>query len=663
MLISLNWLSNFLDIKKSPQEIADKITLSLSEVERIKKVGNDIVFEIENKALTHRPDCFSHLGIAREIAAFYALKLNDPLNKLDKESPVKGKVLPLNIKITDQNLCIRYTAIVLKNIRIGESPDFICDRLKACGVRPINNVVDITNYVMLELGQPLHAFDYDKVNKHQVIVRLAKKTETITTLDGVKRKLDSETLVIADSQKPIALAGVMGGSNSEVSSNTKTLIIESANFNAQNIRKSSKRLNLRTEAVTRFEKNLDPNLTKAALIYAVKLLQQYAQAEVSSRVIDIYPKEYKSELIQTSTNFINSLLGLKLTSQKIISLITRLQIKSVFKGDQLKIFVPTFRRDLHLPADIAEEVARIYGYDNIPTTLLAGEIKPPPVNNSLSWERKIKLFLSGLGLTEVNLPSFISKEIIILTGDNPNHYLKLLNPLSPEKEYLRKSLLQGLLLAAQNNLKYFNKISIFEIDRIFIPTKKEEQPKEIKTLSVLFVGKSYTEAKGILEALFDYLYLPFPNVEQITNHNLFQPEQTAKIADLGSIGELNLDLRSFLNTNKEVTAFEMDFTKLIQRAKKVNFYQPIALYPPIIEDFSFEFSKDIQLGEVLSAISKISPVITAVDVVDKYESTITFRITFQDPKKSLTTQEIIPVRKQLVAVLKEKYRATLKGKV
>lgn len=663
MLISLNWIADFVKINKSPKEVADKITLSLSEVERIKKVGSDTVLEIENKALTHRPDCFSHFGLAREIAAFFKTNFNNPLGKLNNSKlGISGKSLPLKVKIKNDNLCKRYTAVVLTNVKVGESPKFIKDRLISCDVRPINNIVDITNYVMLALGQPLHAFDYSKVANHTIVVRTASKGESILTLDNVKRKLENEkTLVIADDNKPIALAGIMGGSNSEIDGKTTTIIIESANFDAKTTRKTAKRLNLRTEAVTRFEKNIDPYLTKPAAVFAATLLKKYANAHVSSEIIDLYPHPEKTEEIVTSVSYLNTLLGLSLTDKEIIEYLNRLEIQSVVKNNKLFVKPSVLRRDLKIAADVAEEVARIYGYDNIPTTLPKGVISPPKTNVSLYWEQNSKILLKGLGFSEVNLPSLIGKEILDLIKEETSKYLKLINPMSPDKTYLRRSLLQGLIISSKENFKYFKEFNIFEIGRVFFKTSKNKQPKEVKTLSGLMVNKSFYELKGVVEAIFNFFKIPFPSVTSLEKSSVFLPKVSAKIGDFGIIGELNSTIKNYLGAKDSVCAFELDFDKITTLAKGETFYKQIPLYPALIEDFSFVFEKNPALGNVLWLIKNISPLISDVTVLDYFGKTITFRISFQDPKESLSSERVLPLRKEIIDQLKNSFGAKVKS--
>lgn len=668
MLISLNWISDFIKLNKSPKEIADKITLSLSEVEKIEQVGNDSILEIENKALTHRPDCFSHFGIAREIAAFFNLKFNNPLEKLNKTKfSIDGKSLPLKIKLLNNDFCKRYTAIVLSNIKVGESPKFIKERLENCGVRPINNIVDITNYVMLSLGQPIHAFDYQKVISKTIVVRTAKKNENIITLDNVKRKLvqppfdrSQQILVIADAKKPIALAGIMGGKNSEIDNKTTSIIIESANFDAKTIRKSARMLNLRTEASSRFEKNIDPYLTKSALIYAVVLLKKYAAAQTSSEIIDLYPQREQTKEIITSVSYLNTLLGLDLQHTKIIELLNRLGIKAQQKNNKLFVRPAVLRRDLNIPADVAEEVARIYGYDNIPTTLPRGIITPPPTNQSLYWEEKTKLVFRGFGFTEVNLPNFIGRDVIELTKENPSDYLKLVNPMSPNKTYLRRSLLQGLFAASKANARFFKAFSIFEIGRVFLKTEKDKQPQEIKMLSGIMLGKSFYEVKGVIEALFEFWKIPFPKVTPLLKTAIFLPKVSARIDNFGFFGELNTTIKNYIGEKNHISAFELNFDQVTAAAKKDNYYQQIPLYPALIEDFSFIFTKNPPIGDVLAAIKNINSLISEVIVLSKFEKTITFRISFQDPHKPLSSEKILPIRKEIVMKLKNNFGAKIK---
>ncbi|MBI2029413.1 phenylalanine--tRNA ligase subunit beta [Candidatus Gottesmanbacteria bacterium] len=667
MIISLDWLSDFIKLNRSPKEIADKITLSLSEVEKIEKKRSDTILEIENKALTHRPDCFSQLGLAREIAAYFNTPLNDPLHKLTNTKIKKpNKNLNLSVSLKNPEDIPRYCTIVLSTIKVKTSPEFIQKRLISCGIRPINNVVDITNYVMLELGQPLHAYDYDKVDGHKIEVRKASKGETIVTLDSVARNLDKTMVVIADDKKVLLLGGVMGGKDSEVNGDTKTIILESATFDGKTTRITSKKVGLRTDGSTRYEKNIDPNLAYAGLVRAAELLEKFAGAKVASKLFDIHYGLPNPKVIEVETDRLNTILGLSLKPEDIKNLLERLKLKTEIKDKLLTITIPTYRRDLSMEADIAEEVARIYGYDEIPTTLPKGDIIPPFKNPVIEGQYQIKNILMGLGLYEVHLPSLIGNETISLLGEDKEKHIKLLNPTSPEKTYFKRSLIESLVLAAELNSKYFNNFGIFEVGRVYEKTQKGKLPNERIKVGAIFlypktddIGNSFYKVKGIIEELLNILSIPLPEFNPLDKHQVFQKGITAKVGDYGIVGKINPQISDWISKESNVFGFELDFKMLI--SKRVGkYYKQISNNPAIIEDFTFEFAKIPLIGYLLSEIKSSDQLINQIDIVGTYNNSITVRVYFQDPNKSLSSKEIDPFRKKLIELIGEKFKGKIK---
>jgi len=667
MLISYSWLKKFTHIKQIPQKVADKITLSLVEVESIEKRGDDTILEIENKGITNRPDCFSQLGLAREVAAYFNLKLNNPLKNLTKLTFPQVKRIPFEVKVATPSLCYRYSSIVLTSIKVKPSPKWLRTAVENCGVRSINNVVDITNYVMLELGQPLHAFDYEKLEGRKIIVRKAKNNEIIETLDGEKRKLNKNILIIADAKNPIGIAGIIGGAKSEITNKTKTIVLESANFNKINNRRSEKRLKLRTDASTRFEKGLDINLTLAALNRAVKLLQKVAGGKVASKTIDIRYKKVNPWKIKTSPDWINNFLGLKLNSSQMIIILKQLQLKADLKNDQLIITIPTFRSDLKMPADISEEIARIYGYDKIPIKPLCSPIIPPKANPTISLRKKVKEFLKGVGFTEVLTQPFLGKKSLRLFKLNPKIHLKLINPLTVDQEYLRRSLIPSLLPMVKKNLRFFDHLRLFEIDRIFIPQNKK-QPKEIINLAALVTGKqSYLHLKGMLESLMRFLSISTHFKPISESSSFWELKRSAEVLNekeevLGRIGKIQKYILHKSELKEEVSLLEINFSKILKLAKISKIYQPIFKYPSIIEDLTFILKPKTTYHQLVELILSISPLIVQLELIDSYKDSLTFRIFYQHPKKNLTDKEVGKIRKKIILQVKQKDLGKLKGK-
>jgi phenylalanyl-tRNA synthetase beta chain len=671
MLISYNWLKKFVKIQKTPQAVVDKITLSLAEVESLEKKGEDYLLEIENKGLTNRPDCFSHLGLAREVAAYFRAKLNDPLEKLSALKLKPAKELPVKIGVQAKTLCPRYCGIVLADLKIAPSPNWLKTGLERLNIRSINNVVDITNYVMIELGQPLHAFDYDKVKNHQIIVRTARKGEKIVTLDGVKRDLHPDNLLIADAEKPIGLAGIMGGTSTEVGSATRAIILESANFEAKNNRITSKNLSLRTEASTRFEKGLDLTLTLPAINRAVAMMQQIAGAKVASALIDLQNKTFQPKIVKVEASWLNQFLGIDLSIQEMTVILNGLGFKVEKKNSLLLIKVPSWRQDVSMEADVAEEIARIYGYDNIPVTLPKEEDKPPQVNFNLFWRKKIKLFLKGAGFTEVLTPPFVGSGLLKSCDVLNEDYLQLVNPLTVDQEFMRRSLIPSLLSVTKNNLRYFEKFRLFEIDRAYFPQDKRA-PKEISYLTGINVNEKLVKAKGVVEALLDelgiknYQFSPY-KLEKTFYGKVFYPGRTAEVMikdnSLGVVGEISpLILRRF-KIKGRVMAFDLDVDQLSQSATTRKKYLPLPKYPAIVEDLAFIIPEQTLVGEVMAEMKKVSRLIASVELLDSYKNTRTFRLTYQSDKKTLSDQEVEKVRKKIIGVVSRKFASKLKAKV
>lgn len=675
MLLSLNLLKKFTPIEKSAEEIADRITLSLTEVEKIEKKGEDTIIEIENKALTHRPDCFSHLGIAREIAAYFNVKCADPLPELTKKTVVPtSSRLELKISVENTELCARYCGVVLTNIKVGPSPDWLKETLENVGIRSINNVVDITNYVMIELGQPLHAFDYDKVEGREIKVRTAKPSEKITTLDGKERELSEEMLVIADQTRAIGVAGVMGGANTEVTNGT-TIVLESANFEAKNNRKTSKALNLRSDAATRFEKNLDVNLTYPALVRAVELLQEHASGKVASDVIDrTEVKLNEKRKIEFIPSWINKFLGTTISPEEKESILNRMGIEAKKPGELLELTIPTWRPDITMEADIAEEIARIYGYDNIPTTLPSQTDFIPKKNMDLYWRNKTRTLLMGMGFYENVTNPFIGMELIKKAILEKEEHLQLRNPLSSDQEYMRRNLLPQLLETVKKNLPHLpsesegNHMRFYEINKLFVPHdlrfggQGNEQPREPYYLTGVALGDDYRTVKGFVEVLFDelgitnYSFSKYPRKEEERCgffDNLFHPNKTAQIYNKnsdteiwGTVGYIHPTVQKNFGIEGELIAFDIPMEMIVKHAIATKEYKPISQYPTIIEDVTID-AKDRELGPIIEKIKQASGLITNVKLVDSFENRYTLRLTFQDPNRNLTQEEVGKIREMI----------------
>ena len=663
MLFSYNWLQSFFKKKlPSPKKLANLITMHSFEVEDLEKTDRDFVLDID--VLPNRPDCYSHLGIAREISAILGLKLEMPEIKFEEENKFKTKdFISLEIKAK----CPRYTGKIILYPEIKTSPPWLRKRLEICGIKSTNTVVDITNYVMLEIGQPLHAFDYEKIEGKKIVVRFAKKGEEILTLDEERYILDKNVLVIADKKKPIAIAGIKGGKESAISEKTKIVFLESANFDKKIIRKGSRAIDLQTEASKRFEHGLDPNLTKLAIERAATLMEQVCKAKIAKGEIDYYPKKPSPKFIFLDPKYTHSLLGTKIESKKQVQILKNLGFEAKVEKEKIKVKVPSFRLDVNLPEDLIEEIGRIYGFEKIKSQFPKGVLVPPKRNFSLFWENFFKDVLRDLGFCEVMNYVFIPLELAEKTGFSKNEILEIKNPVSSEFQFLRPSLICQLLKNVKKNESYFNQIKIFEIGKIF---KKEGKQKiEKKMMAGVMTGEKFFEMKGILDTLlakagitdfwFDF-YKPTPEESKKVLWHLKRVSEI-KIGDeeIGFLGEISQKVLLDFGISKKVTAFQIDFEKLVKLATEEIEYQPIPPYPAILRDISLFVPQNTLVEEVLRKIEESGgETIEDVDLLDIFEAeegkkSLTFRIVFRAKDRALEPKEVEKIFQKIILSLEK----------
>lgn len=615
----------------------------------------DVIWEIENKALTHRPDCFSQLGMAREVAAAFRLKFKLPQWYRENWQPKnKNSDFPLRVEVVDSQRCPRYSAVVITDVKVAPSPLWFQQRLINVGLRPINNIVDVTNYILMELGQPMHAFDGEKIEGGKIIVRQAKEGETIITLDGETRRLGEEDLIIADKKKPVAVAGIMGGANSEVDEKTKTVILESANFSKGTIRRSSMRLGLRTEASLRFEKGLDPNLTLVALARAVALISQFwPRAKVASSLVDIYPQPVKPKIIKTSPEFINRILGGEIKSSQMVTILNSLQLKTKLDNQQLVVKVPTFRRDLSIPEDLVEEVGRIYGYDRLPLTLPQRDLSPAPVNFELDLARKVKQILVALGFDEIYTYAFVGAELYRKCRLNHQNLIPLKNPISPELTFLKDSLCPTLIEKAALNRPNFDQFALFELAKVFRYQKeKEKLPRQPKMLAGIMVSSQETDnqvylaCKGAVEELLERILLPRVNFQPSRAFSHLHPGKTVKIysgkKEVGFLGVLHpLVAGEFGLEDSGVALFELNFDLLKGLIKKQIDYSPPIRETLVKIDLTLKAKNWSQVVEKIEVV--FGRWLVKTKLVDHYQDKYTVRLWLLPSKKTAgkNLQELI----------------------
>jgi phenylalanyl-tRNA synthetase beta chain len=678
ILVPDSWLKEHLKTKATPKQIANYLSLCSQSVEKITKMADDYVYEIE--ITTNRPDCLAIYGIARELAAILPrfdieAKLQ-PLKLIEKIKP-KGN-LGLEVKITKASLCPRFTALIFDRITIKPSPRMVRNRLEKAGVRSLNNVVDISNYLMLELNQPMHTFDYDKVKGAKMILRESIKGESIITLDGVKRDLPEGAMIIEDGKgRIIDLCGTMGGENSAVDENTKRVLLFVQTYDPVKIRQECQRLAFHTEASLRFEKTVEPEGVMLAMKKAISMFEKNCGGRVAGELIDIYPHPPKPKRVTVYFQLVKEQLGIEISSQTIIDILQSLGFKILFKNSKkVKVQVPSWRAsDIAIPEDLIEEVARIYGYHNLPSLLPTGDF-PEPFKGTFYWQEKVKDMLKNWGFTELYTYSMQSKDLIKKTGLDPKKCLRIKNPLSSELEYMRTSLIPSLLQTMAENQANFETIKVFELANIYLPAgrqaypRKRKLPEEKLILVGAISGKNkFYEAKGVVEALCEELEIQNYHLEPYTMHHtpfsqLWHPTRTAIITKnkelLGIIGEIRPRVMANFGINNRVVIFNINASLLFQLATTKKKYTTVSKYPSIIEDLCFLVKPKTEVGKLIRLIKETSSTIQRAELIDSFNNQRTFRIVYQHFQKSLTDKEIKKVREKIISRAKKKLGAKIK---
>ncbi len=674
ILIPDSWLREFIDTPATPSQIKEYVSLCGPSIERIYKEGREFIYDVE--ITSNRPDSMSVFGVAREIAAIlpqfgiktrladdpYTVENGSILNWVD---PSRGQKLRVIIE-TNPTLNLRWSSIILENVQVKPSPSWLKKRLELSGLRSLNNVVDITNYIMRMYGQPVHAFDFDEIKPNDLGVpymklRLSKNDEIITTLDGKTYTLTGEEIIIEDGEgRIIDLCGIMGAQNSSVNATTTRVLLFMQVYNPVQIRKAAMGLGIRTEAASLFEKGLDTELVLSALLKGIQLMQQITQCNVASKIYDFYPDPYKSKQVWVTRAKIDAYVGTKLTPKQIRNTLESLGFRIKIDSDMVSVHVPSFRRDIAIDVDIIEEIARMYGYHKISTRLPDSE--PPVVilDPILNAEEEVKVRLRDWGYTETYNYSMISEEFMDIFNLNKNHAYKISNPLSSDWLYMRPSLLPNLLQKVQENLHHRSEFKLFELSMIYA-YRENDLPYELPTLGVIWTGERFFEAKGLATALFKFFGISYGILESIQGEESnWYSNRNIRFGDYGQIGELNQTVLSKLKINCSITALSLNFEKIVNDSRPAQKYIPIPKYPPVIEDLNFIFSRDTAIGQVMTEIKLISSLIYSVSVLNRYENSIAFRINYLNPEKPLTETEVISIREKIIATVKRKFSADLK---
>lgn len=665
-----------------PEEMKDGIWILDREYplgEDITKVLNLQDEIIEFEITSNRPDCLSIIGIAREAGATLNKSIKYPeIKVVEVEEKTEDNI---SVQIEDREGCTRYVARIVKNIKINSSPEWMQRRLISAGIRPINNIVDITNYVMLEYGQPLHAFDLSYIEGNKIIVKQAGEGEVFKTLDGVERKLKPSMTVIADVNKSLAIAGVMGGEESEIKSDTKAILIESAHFNANNTRLTSKQLALRTEASSRYEKGVDPNIARLAADRACQLIVELGAGEVLEGAIDVYPEEVVPYETTIRPKKINDLLGISITNEEMISILNKLEIQGVDLGDSIHVKAPTYRKDLLMEADFAEEVGRIFGYDNIPPTMAKGNIAVGGKTSRQIIEDYTKDKLNALGFNETLTYSFVSPKtlgMINLSEDSiKRNMIRLLNPLGDETSVMRTTLLPNMLeVAARNNNRNVEYFKAFEIGNIFIPKADDakELPREVSTLVMAMYGKEdFFTLKGYVETILDRLGIECYEFAVEKHHPSYHSGRCANLIIgnkvVGTIGELHPLVMENYGLDERCYSAELDFSILTELSNMERLYEPLPKYPSISRDFAVVVKDRVMVKEIEDIIKsqggnilesfKLFDVYQGSQIADGHKS-IAYTINYRNKERTLTDEEVSKVHNRILDKISESTGGTLR---
>ncbi|MCK4919182.1 MAG: phenylalanine--tRNA ligase subunit beta [Candidatus Pacebacteria bacterium] len=628
---------------------------------------DDVIFEID--ILPNRAhDCLSHLGVAREVAVLLESKIKNQKSNMDLRISNSSK--ELEVKIKNEELCRRYSAVIINSVKIKESPSWLKNRLESCDIRSINNIVDITNFVMLSIGQPMHAFDADKLNG-KIIVRNAKKGEKIVALDENKYELTENDLVIADEKNPIAIAGVMGGLETAVDENTKNIIFEAANFQGTNIRKTSSRLKLSSESSYRFEREIDPEIITSAIEMAVNLTKELSSGDIKDSVTDIYPSPEKRRNIKFNFSRIENLLGIEIEKEKVFSILISLGFEVSQNDDEIEVLVPTFRRDVEKANDIIEEIGRINGYEMIEEVFANVPMKSVIQDKTLLMEKDIRKTLEGLGFFEVYNYSFLGEKEISGVQLKIEDHLELQNPLSEEFMFMRTSLLPDLLNNTRDNLKHRDSFKLFELGRIYLKNSKDNVD-ERKILSGIMVSKNQKEtlfydAKEQLELILEKIGVERLSYRKIENPESFwhkgrSAEILSKKKVIGKIGEIHPIVLNNFDLTSKVIYFEIYIEELVSFYGEIKKYQKINKFPEVELDLSVVFNESVQWGEIKKAINSTSNnLIQGIEPFDIYrgenlgenKKSIAFRISYQAEDRTLTDEEVKTIQDEIIIKLEK----------
>ncbi len=676
MKISYQWLTDYVAVTVDAEKLAQRLTMAGLEVEKTEKIGNDTVFELE--ITPNRPDCLNHLGIAREVSAIFNKPLKSPKFKTPK-SPKKKS----DIAISDKKDCSRYIGTVIENIRVQETPVWMKGRLSTIGLRSINNVVDISNFVLMEVGQPLHAFDYDKLNGKKIVVRRAKDGEIITTIDGVERKLNSSILVIADAKKPVAIAGIMGGKNTEVTESTKNILLESACFDPILIRRAARALGLSSDSSYRFERGVDMEGVGTGSARAVNLILELAGGTISAAADIHSQKTVTKRMVAVDKNEIDRCLGTTISLSRCQTILNKLGFKVTTKKNTLMISVPPFRNDIKNDVDIIEEVARILGYDTLPMSLSLIKANSIPQSKNRILRETVANHLTAQGFNEVISYTMTNERSVEKSNLSAADAIRVKNPLTAEQEMMRPSLLPSLLPVVALNLNRGQRdLKFFETGKIYLASNTEEQ----EVLGIVLSGRrnqdwresqkqesEFYDVKGIVKSLLDVLsgdkisFIP-------TEEKAFERGQAAcallnrnKVATFGVLAASVLSAWDI--KQKNILYGEVNLSALYGARKPKIRFRALSEFPVITRDVSLAVKKDVTFEQIHAlAVGVIPEFLTDVKFVEQYlgekipagHHGMTLSFIYQSPSRTLREEEVNQRHETFLKNITEKFGATIR---
>ena len=687
MLISYNWLRELTDTTLTPEELRERLTMAGLAIDAVEEHNGDFVLDVE--VPSNRPDCLSHVGIAREVSVIDSSTVKMPVRT---PARVEGKAADTTaVEILDVDLCPRYAARLVRGVKIAPSPDWLAKRLEEIGQRPINNVADITNYVLHELGQPLHAFDFAKLSERRIVVRRARAGEKLQTLDGVERELTQDMLVIADAVKPVALAGIMGGEDSEISDQTVDVLIESAYFNPDSVRRTARQLGMDTEASRRFERGADCENVLQAQTRCVELICEIAGGTATEDAIDVYPDPFERKVVQFRPARVEALTSVSTSETEMLRILSALGfVTHSERTDAIEFIVPSWRVDVSIEEDLIEEIARHTGYDKIgsglPPANMAGEYQPSETMRR-SWRRA----LAGVGFDEAINFSFIAPgaedhfELLpAVSGSPADAFVTLRNPIIEEANVMRPTLLPGLLESVRRNFNHGNKeVRLFEIGRVFANFPGQELPTERAAAALVGTGGAleehraqaqreldFLDVKGALEAAVDAMRLePLSFKSSPVKHLRGGQSARVLLADgivIGSIGRLAEAVASTYKFRQPVYVAELDLTTLLGSTERTVHYQPLPRFPAVVRDLTLLVDRKLPLAELSQLVEKLKPAdYRSAKFVGTYEGpnipanrrSVTLRIEYRSDERTLRDEEIEERHRLLVESLVTKLGA------